>query len=305
MTLVAAATLAWAVVPTNQQRRATAKRKLQRQQERRAKQAKRRRLLTIIGGGVVAVAVVVAAVVVFVMNKDDNKNTTASPSSSPTTSAAPAGPPGLPAFKPSANLGANCQYPPSPDKAAKPAKPPRTGKVPTEPAQISVSMVTNKGKVGLMLANNESPCTVNSFVSLAQQGWFKDTKCHRLTTSELLGVLQCGDPKGDGTGGPGYQFDNEYPTDQYPPDSLERQQPVIYPRGTLAMANSGPNTNGSQFFLVYRDSQLPPEYTVFGTIQADGLETLDKIAKAGLAPGSKPQDGAPVADVIIQSVLLD
>lgn len=304
MTLNAAATLAWAVVPTNQQRRATAKRKLQRQQERRAKQAKRRRLLAIIGGAALAVAVIVAVVVVVVMNKDDNTSTTASPSSSPTTSE-PAGPGGLPPFKPSANLGANCQYPPSPDKAAKPAKPPRTGKVPTEPAQISMSMMTNQGKIGLMLANNESPCTVNSFVSLAQQGWFKDTKCHRLTTSEFLGVLQCGDPKGDGTGGPGYQFDNEYPTDQFPPNSPDLQLPVIYPRGTLAMANSGPNTNGSQFFMVYRDSQLPPEYTVFGTIQADGLETLDKIAKAGLAPGSKQGDGAPVGDVIIQSVLLD
>lgn len=291
-------------MPTNQQRRATAKRKLQRQQERRAKQEKRRRLFTIIGGAVVAVAVIVAVVVVVVMNKDDHKDTTATPTSSATTSPPP-GPAGLPPFKPSANLGANCQYPPSPDKAAKPAKPPRTGKVPTEPAQISVSMMTSQGKVGLMLANNESPCTVNSFVSLAQQGWFRDTKCHRLTTSEMLGVLQCGDPKGDGTGGPGYQFDNEYPTDQYPPNAPELQQPVIYPRGTLAMANSGPNTNSSQFFLVYRDSQLPPEYTVFGTIQADGLETLDKIAKAGLAPGSKPEDGAPAVDVIIKSVLLD
>ncbi|CAM3198953.1 Peptidyl-prolyl cis-trans isomerase [Mycobacterium intermedium] len=252
----------------------------------------------------VAVAVIVAVVVVVLTNKDDNKSSTASPSSSATTSA-PAGPGGLPPFTPSANLGANCQYPPSPDKAAKPAKPPRTGKVPTEPAQISVSMVTNQGKVGLMLANNKSPCTVNSFVSLAQQGWFNGTKCHRLTTSEILGVLQCGDPKGDGTGGPGYQFSNEYPTDQFPPDSPDLQLPVTYPRGTLAMANSGPNTNGSQFFMVYRDSQLPPEYTVFGTIQADGLETLDKIAKAGLAPGSKQGDGPPVGDVIIQSVLID
>lgn len=89
----------------------------------------------------------------------------------------------MPPFQPSANVGANCQYPPSPDKPAKPVKPPRTGKIPTEPAQISVSMVTNQGNIGLMLANNESPCTVNSFASLVGQRFFNDTKCHRLTTS--------------------------------------------------------------------------------------------------------------------------
>ncbi|OSC37863.1 peptidylprolyl isomerase [Mycobacterium decipiens] len=293
-------------MPTNQQRRATAKRKLERQLERRAKQARRRRVLLVVGGSIAAVAVI-AAVVIVVITTNDNKSNTASatPSESAPTSAAPdtgtVGP--LPPFKPSANLGANCQYPASPDKAGKPVKPPRTGKVPTDPAQVSVSMATNQGNVGLMLANNESPCTVNSFVSLAQQGYFKDTKCHRLTTSPMLGVLQCGDPKGDGTGGPGYEFANEYPTDQYPPNDPKLNEPVIYPRGTLAMANAGPNTNSSQFFMVYRDSQLPPQYTVFGTIQADGLATLDKIAKAGVAGGG--EDGKPALDVIITSVLLD
>ena len=119
-------------------------------------------------------------------------------------------------------------------------------------------MATSQGNLGLMLANNESPCTVNSFASLIGQKYFDNTKCHRLTTSSSLGVLQCGDPKGDGTGGPGYQFGNEYPTDQYPPNDPKAQQPVVYPRGTLAMANAGPGTNGSQFFLVYKDSELPP-----------------------------------------------
>ena len=154
-----------------------------------------------------------------------------------------------------------------------------------------------------MLANNESPCTVNSFASLIGQKYFDNTKCHRLTTSAGLGVLQCGDPKGDGTGGPGYQFANEYPTDQYPPNDPKLQEPVLYPRGTLAMANAGPNTNGSQFFMVYKDSQLPPQYTVFGTIQGDGLATLDKIAKAGVAGGG--EDGPPASDVTIKSLLLD
>jgi peptidyl-prolyl cis-trans isomerase B (cyclophilin B) len=245
-------------------------------------------------------------VLAFVLNKDDHKgNPSATPTSSPATSAPQTGNvPPLPPFQPSANVGANCQYPPSPEPAAKPAKPPRTGKVPTDPATVSVSMVTNQGHIGLMLANNESPCTVNSFASLVGQRYFNDTKCHRLTTSPDLAVLQCGDPKGDGTGGPGYGFANEYPTDQYPPNDPKLRQPVIYPRGTLAMAHSQmPNSNGSQFFLVYRDSQLPPDYTVFGTIQPDGLATLDKIAQAGVAGGG--EDGKPAVDVTVTSVLLD
>ncbi len=164
-------------------------------------------------------------------------------------------------------------------------------------------MATSQGNIGLMLANNESPCTVNSFASLIGQKYFDNTKCHRLTTSPDLAVLQCGDPKGDGTGGPGYQFANEYPTDQYPANDPKLKQPVVYPRGTLAMANAGPNTNGSQFFLVYKDSQLPPGYTVFGKIQDDGLATLDKIAKAGVAGGG--DDGPPATDVTIKSMLLD
>jgi len=300
-------------VPTNEQRRATAKRKLERQLERRQQQAKRRRIMVIAAASIAAVAVIAVAVIAFINSKHEHKSTTtatSTPSSAPesTTEAPPqseAVPPvtPLPPFKPSANLGANCQYPASSDQAAKPVKPPRTGKIPTDPGQVSASMATNQGNIGLMLANNESPCTVNSFASLIGQKYFDNTKCHRLTTSPTLGVLQCGDPKGDGTGGPGYQFANEYPTDQYPPNDPKAQEPVLYPRGTLAMANAGPGTNGSQFFMVYKDSQLPPQYTVFGTIQADGLATLDKIAKAGVAGGG--EDGAPAADVTIKSLLLD
>lgn len=299
-------------MPTNEQRRANAKRKLERQLERRAKQAKTRRIVLIAAASIVAVAVIAVVVIAIANTKHEHKSNSAatttssaasgSPESTTPAGATPPAPP-LPAFKPSAELGANCQYPATPEPAAKQVKPPRTGKVPTDPAQVSASMVTNQGHIGLMLANNESPCTVNSFASLIGQKYFDNTKCHRLTTSPGLGVLQCGDPKGEGTGGPGYQFANEYPTDQYPPNDPKAQEPVVYPRGTLAMANAGPGTNGSQFFLVYRDSQLPPQYTVFGTIQPDGLATLDKIAKAGVAGGG--EDGAPATEVTITSVLLD
>jgi len=260
------------------------------------------------------VLIVTAAIVAVITTGQDTRAASTAPSAHSstaetreptTTTAAEATPnvPPLPAFAAPANLGANCQYPPTREPAAKPAKPPRAGKVPTDPADVGVTMVTNHGDIGLQLANGKSPCTANSFVSLAQQGFFDDTHCHRLTASQTLSVLQCGDPKSDGTGGPGYQFANEYPTDQYPTGDPALSEPVLYPRGTLAMANAGPDTNGSQFFLVYDDSQLPPEYTVFGTIDDTGLASLDKIAKGGILGGG--EDGTPVTTVTISSMRLD
>ncbi|BBY48012.1 peptidyl-prolyl cis-trans isomerase [Mycolicibacterium arabiense] len=293
-------------MPTNEQRRAAAKRKLERQLERREAQAKRRRQLTIIGSAVGAVALVAAVVATVVITNRDSGSTTASAATT-TSGAASSGqePPAdgsaLPAFKPPADLGADCQYPAA-EAASKKNNPPRTGKVPTDPAQVSASMTTSEGNLGLQLDNGKAPCTVNSFASLAQQDYFNDTPCHRLTTGGLA-VLQCGDPTGKGTGGPGYEFANEYPTNQFQPDDPALQQPVIYPRGTLAMANAGPGTNGSQFFLVYQDSQLPPNYTVFGTIDETGLATLDKIAAAGVQGGGG--DGPPAKPVQIKTLGLD
>ena len=291
-------------MPTNEQRRAAAKRKLERQLERRAAQARRRRLYTIIGSAVAVVAVI-AAVGIFVFTRGDSDSTataaTTTPSASPTESVEVTQG-GLPPFDPPADLGADCQYPAA-QPASKPNKPPRTGEVPTEPAQVSASMSTDQGNIGLMLDNAKAPCTVNSFASLAQQGYFNDTPCHRLTTGGGLSVLQCGDPTGTGSGGPGYKFANEYPTNQFQPDDPKLQNPVLYPRGTLAMANAGPGTNGSQFFLVYKDSMLPPNYTVFGTIDDTGLATLDKIAAGGVEGGG--QDGKPAIPVTVKSIGLD
>ncbi|MGE0218669.1 peptidylprolyl isomerase [Mycolicibacterium sp.] len=296
-------------MPTNEQRRATAKRKLERQLEARAQRERKRRLYTIIGSIAGAVVVIAAIVATFVLTSRSDSPTQLADSEATTTEAAPLDPPQpmaagtLPEFKAPEGLGGNCQYPASAEEPAKANKPPRAGKVPTEPAQVSASMATNQGNIGLQLDNGKSPCTVNSFASLAQQGYFNDTPCHRLTTSEGLAVLQCGDPTGVGTGGPGYQFANEYPTDQYQPDDPALMQPVVYPRGTLAMANAGPGTNGSQFFLVYQDSQLPPNYTVFGTIDETGLATLDKIAAEGTKDGGP--DGEPKNAVTVKSIALD
>jgi peptidyl-prolyl cis-trans isomerase B (cyclophilin B) len=211
--------------------------------------------------------------------------------------------PPLPEFKRPATLGSNCQYPTTTEPASKPAKPPRTGRVPTEPALISAGIKTNRGAIGLQLDNAKAPCTVNNFASLAQQGFFDDTTCHRLTTTPTLGVLQCGDPSGSGTGGPGYRFPNEYPTNQFRLTDPSLKTPMRYPRGTLAMANAGIGTNGSLFFLVYEDSALPPTYTVFGTIDKTGLATLDKIAAGGVADSSG--DGEPTQTVTIESVRVD
>ena len=206
----------------------------------------------------------------------------------------------LPAFDPPKTLGANCQYPATTEPASRPVKPPQNGRIATDPAVVRASITTSQGSVGLELSNGRTPCTVNNFTSLAKQGFFDNTSCHRLTTSDALGMLQCGDPSGTGAGGPGYQFPNEYPTNQYRLADPAMKTPVSYPRGTLAMANSGPGTNGSQFFLVFKDSQLPPTYTVFGTVDGAGLTTLDKIAAAGVAGGS--HDGKPVLDATIKSV---
>jgi peptidyl-prolyl cis-trans isomerase B (cyclophilin B) len=231
---------------------------------------------------------------VLVPRHPDSSGTTAYPP--------PAGSP-LPAFTPPANLGANCTYPATPEPASKPATPPRSGKVPTSPAEVSASVITSQGPIAIRLDNAKSPCTVNNFASLAQQGYFDGTSCDRLATSESLAVLQCGDPLATGSGGPGYQFANEYPTNQYRLADPALQRTVTYPRGTLAMANTGPGTNGSQFFVVYRDSQLPPTYTVFGTIDETGLATVGQIAAGGVADGTP--DGKPAIGVTITSARLD
>jgi peptidyl-prolyl cis-trans isomerase B (cyclophilin B) len=132
---------------------------------------------------------------------------------------------------------------------------------------------------------------VNSFVSLAAQSYFSGTHCHRLTTSGIF-VLQCGDPTGTGQGGPGYKFDDE------------NLAGASYTAGTVAMANSGPNSNGSQFFLVYKNStSLPASYTPFGTI-VSGLNILQNVAKAGSDNSNGPGDGHPKEKVEINSVTI-
>jgi peptidyl-prolyl cis-trans isomerase B (cyclophilin B) len=184
----------------------------------------------------------------------------------------------------SASAGArgSCTYTPSGPAAKKVDLPPSE----PDPAP-SLTITTNRGPVKVTLNGTDTPCTSGSFTSLARQGYFDGTKCHRLTTQGIF-VLQCGDPTGTGSGGPGYSF----------PDELSGQE--TYPAGTVAMANAGPDTNGSQFFLVYADSSLPPSYAVFGTMDTAGVKVVRAIAKAGTSDGGG--DGAPKQPVVIQSV---
>ncbi|MGX1702163.1 peptidylprolyl isomerase [Microbacterium sp. NPDC055357] len=154
---------------------------------------------------------------------------------------------------------------------------------------VDATLQTSAGDIPLTLDADRTPCTVGSFVSLAEQGYYDDSSCHRLTTTGIF-VLQCGDPSGTGRGGPGYSYADEL-------DGSE-----TYPAGTIAMANAGPDTNGSQFFLVYEDTALPPSYTVFGELSPEGLEVVQAVAAAGTADGAP--DGAPATTVTITGVTL-
>ena len=153
---------------------------------------------------------------------------------------------------------------------------------------IDATITTNFGDIGLTLDAASAPCTVNSFVSLAEQGFFDDSPCPRMATAAEFGILQCGDPTGTGSGGPGYSYADELTGEE------------TYDAGTLAMANAGPDTNGSQFFLVYEDTQLPPSYAVLGTMDDAGTEVVREVGRAG-AQGGAP-DGPPATEVTIESV---
>ncbi|MFC4126878.1 peptidylprolyl isomerase [Nocardia rhizosphaerae] len=294
-------------MPSNEQRRAAAKRKLERQLVRRAEQEKKRKRL-VIAGSVLGVIVVAAAGVgvYFLTRGDDEASTTAESSSQvPTTTFVntplelPGPPP--PAVKPAT---VDCAYPAG-REPAKPVTAPATTTVATDGPEVKLAIDSTQGPIGLTLSSAQAPCTVNSMVSLAEQGYFDNTSCHRIVASPGFGILQCGDPAATGGGGPGYTFDNEYPTDLYPLGDPALQTPVNYQRGVVAMANAGispegDGTNGSQFFLVFGDTELPPNYTIFGTIDEAGLATLDKVAGAGVQGGAR--DGAPAMPISFNSV---
>jgi len=197
-----------------------------------------------------------------------------------------------------------CSYPDSSAPAAKKAKKPPSDPPAGDPTTVTIS--TSAGDIRVTLEPDQAPCAVNSLVSLADQGYFDGTRCHRVTTQGAF-VLQCGDPSGTGRGGPGYTFADEL-VDNDPrlqPCGVEGgQQYCTYNVGTVAMANAGPDTNGSQFFLVYGNSKFPPNYTVLGHMDAAGVKVVTGIAAKGIDPAtaSGPGDGAPAEPVTITTV---
>lgn len=196
-----------------------------------------------------------------------------------------------------------CSYPKSGDSAKKVDRPPGTPPK-TNPGTLRIS--TSAGEIPVVLEPGQAPCAVNSLVSLADQGYFDKTGCHRLTTQGYF-VLQCGDPAGTGRGGPGYAFADELVENDprlQPCGTESGQDYCTYNAGTVAMANSGPNTNGSQFFLVYGNSKFPPDFTVLGHMDAAGLAVVKAIAAKGIGTpnGIGPGDGAPKDPVTITTV---
>jgi peptidyl-prolyl cis-trans isomerase B (cyclophilin B) len=287
---------------THQQQLAA--RKAQRQAERDAERRRQRRMLAVTLTAIAAVVVVIVGLFVVLGNNGDD-TPAASDTPSPTPSAAAPGPENKPKTIPTALAAApkrttplasevDCTYKKG-EAASKPVNPPSNGKVKAS-GTSKVTLGTSIGDLHLTLDSALAPCTVKSFLSLVGQKYFDNTSCHRLTVGAGLQVLQCGDPTKDpaaqGSGGPGYSFNDEV----YPQ--------LKYGRGILAMANSGPNTNGSQFFIVYGDaSALNPAYTAFGTVDAEGLKAIDKVANAGVIPGPQggPTDGRPYIPVEIKT----
>lgn len=238
-------------------------------------------------GTVVAVVVVAggSGAIAFAMNGPADKKTAAESTPSSTPSAAPSV---------SAKPG-ECAYQPLPAQAAQGAK--DVGKPPLKPVKGTYKMTldTSLGTITATADGTKAACTVNSFKYLASKKFFNNTKCHRLVT-EGIKVLQCGDPTGTGTGGPAYGFGNE----NVPKAGKSGQ--ATYKRGVIAMAHSSaPNSNGSQFFIVYGDSPLPADYTAFGQITS-GMDVVDQVAKAGAEPADQTGNTAPKKKIEIKDL---
>ncbi|MDO8731253.1 MAG: peptidylprolyl isomerase [Actinomycetota bacterium] len=255
---------------SNKRERELARAKYERQQARRSQRQHNRRR----NQRITAVVVVGAMVLVFggwvafnIFRGDDS-------SSAPVAEASPA-------------VIASCTS--ATPSAAVPQSFAAAPKVDTSfPSGTTITFGTNCGDIVVRTLPKLAPATVTSEIYLAQQGFYDQTPCHRLTTAGIF-VLQCGDPTGTGTGGPGYTL---------PDENLPAKTSTTYPAGTVAMANAGTGTSGSQFFIVYADSVLGPNYTVWGKVTS-GLDNVKSVAAAGVADGGS--DGAPAQTVVIQT----
>jgi peptidyl-prolyl cis-trans isomerase B (cyclophilin B) len=279
-------------VASNKEReRQLARARYERRQQRAVQERQRRRQTATVVVSVVAVLAVIGGVVALFALSNGGNSTSKKLASGAASKSAPASASASPSASPSAAAG-DCVY----TKAGQAAR--NVGTPPATPARqvVGARIVLNAGTLSATLDGAKAPCTVNSFTFLAVKKYFDGVSCHRLTTQGIY-VLQCGDPTGTGSGGPGYQFKDENLTSLGVPAG----QQTTYPAGTLAMANAGPGTNGSQFFIVYKDSPLAASYTPFGKI-TKGLDIVQKIAAKGTQNGSG--DGKPKRPVTIQSVTI-
>lgn len=257
-------------MPSSKREREYERRRYEKWQERQVAKRTRRRRQQWIAGGVVGVLVLGVGVTAAVLlsGTDDPASDAASTPEATATASTPAERVGNGGVVPDAALAEGRTW---------------TG-----------TITTSQGEIGIELAGDVAPQAVANFVTLAQEGYFDGTGCHRLTTSGIY-VLQCGDPTGTGTGSPGYAFG---PVENAPEDD-------VYPAGTIAMARQGGDgeSMGSQFFLVYEDSTIPADaaggYTVFGRITS-GLDVVQAVADAGVTGGAS--DGAPATPVTIEGV---
>jgi peptidyl-prolyl cis-trans isomerase B (cyclophilin B) len=283
------------VAGKNERQRRQARERHRRQQEQRVLRQQRVRRRWAIGTLAVLVAAGVGTLLLVFLPGGSAKKTSASASKSPSAT---------PSATTVAEPAHHCSYASATPVAKKVSFPPAT---PDYTNSYQATLNTNQGKITFNLLNNKATCTVNSFVHLAEAGYFNNTQCHRLLTSGIY-VLQCGDPYATGatklncsatskigTGTPGYDFASENLTG------------AKYPAGTVAMANEGSaTTNGSQFFIVFKDSTsgLTASYTPFATVSS-GLGIVQNVAKDGYScQYAQSGGGAPKKKVIIDSVTI-
>ena len=264
-----------------------AREKFERQEHRRTELAVARRKRQQVIAIIVVLVLIAGALAWILVGRAGGDTSTAAPAPA-TSAAATSNPSAEPTAEAEGSL--DCAAPGTPRAdtltwATAPSEAPAPGS--------SIILNTNCGDIAIAL-DPAAPQTIASEAFLTGQGFYDNTSCHRLTTEGIF-VLQCGDPKGDGTGGPGYTV----PDENLPTEVADGE--VSYPAGTVAMANAGPGTSGSQFFIVYQDTVLPAGYSIWGRVTS-GLEMVQEIAALGVSGGAS--DGAPSQPVFIESATL-
>jgi peptidyl-prolyl cis-trans isomerase B (cyclophilin B) len=262
----------------DKRQRELSRQKAVRRAERREQAAQRRRRRTQVVVGALVAALVLTMLIGLVTGLGGQDDTAAAPDT--------------PAGATDGSAGdVQCDYI---DNAPDPSTVTDVGRPPSDPGdlgELTATLTLNGAPVVISLDGSAAACTASSWEFLAAADYFDDTVCHRLTTSDTLGVLQCGDPSGTGRGGPGYRF------------AQENVAGATYTAGTVAMANTGQAAStGSQFFIVHSDSVLPADYTVVGEV-VDGLDVVSEIAEAGTVGGGTdgtPSAGADVSDLVVE-----